>query len=406
MPAVEISIGQRVEGELVGDTAARYILNAADGKIVYIDAHDSCVAGLTWRLLQPDGAQGAGTDACVDLGRRVLDLAGDWTIEMRSDASVGGTFAFTVLEVPPTSEKAISLGAAETGEVTNVGEWRRFVLAAQAGQIVYLDAQGDCVAGLWWRLLRPDGGLAAFNDSCVDLGRRVLDASGDWAIEVYSDSTATGPFSFRLLGVPPPQVLSVAVGESVDGVVAAIGEIHSYRFVAAVGQIVYLDSQGECVDALWWRLLRPDGGLASFNGTCTDLGREVLDVGGEWRLEIYSDSVATGAYAFRLLGVPVPVESLIAVGQHISGQITEVGEWHRFRFAATTGQTLTFDGQGDCIADLWWRVLRPDGSLAAFNGTCSDLGPVTVDVGGDWFVEVYSDFLATGAYAFTIAPTP
>jgi hypothetical protein len=77
-------------------------------------------------------------------------------------------------------------------------------------------------------------------------------------------------------------------------------EVDRYRFTAIADQVVYLDAQGDCVDDLWWRLLRPDGTLFDFERTCQDIGREVLPEAGDWVIEVYSDTKAVGAYSFTL----------------------------------------------------------------------------------------------------------
>jgi hypothetical protein len=93
------------------------------------------------------------------------------------------------------------------------------------------------------------------------------------------------------------------MGQQVEGNLAA-GATDRYTFTASAGQVIYFDALGDCVDDLWWRLVRPDGTLSSFQNVCTDIGRRVLDVPGSWAIEIYSDGQASGAYSFTLTTVP------------------------------------------------------------------------------------------------------
>ena len=128
----------------------------------------------------------------------MLPEAGDWVIEVYSDTTAVGSFAFTAISVPAASESVITVGDAVTGQIEAIGAWHRYRFTATAGEVVYLDAQGDCVDGLLWRLLQPDGTPVAVAAACNDLGRQVLPVAGDWIVEVYSDTTAVGSFAFTI----------------------------------------------------------------------------------------------------------------------------------------------------------------------------------------------------------------
>ncbi len=395
-------IGETVTGELAPGVTDRYALTVDAGSIVYLDAEGTCVDGLSWRLMRPGNVLAAFDVSCNDLGRRVLAEAGSWTVEIYSDSGVGGEYAFRTIDVPPVEEGTVAPGQSVSGEVSAIGEWDRYALTATAGQVVYLDAQGDCVDGLFWRLLRPDGVLSTFAAVCDDLGRRVLDVAGDWALEMYSDGLATGAYSLSVIAAPSPEEDATAPGQTVSGEISTIGEWDRYTLTAAAGQVVYLDGQGDCIDDLWWRLLRPDGVLSTFAAACDDLGRRVLNVAGDWVIEVYSDGLATGSYAFGTIAVPAVSEAPISVGQSVNGEIASVGEWHRHTLNATAGQVVNLDAQGDCVDDLWWRLLRPDGVLSTFAAVCNDLGRRELDVAGPWVIEVYSDRFATGSYTFRL----
>jgi hypothetical protein len=223
---------------------------------------------------------------------------------------------------------------------------------------------------------------------------------------VYADDLATGAYAFRLIDVPPTRLGAVATGQTISDATSRIGEWHRYRLHADQGDVVYLDALGDCVSGLYWRLIRPDDTLSTFETTCRDIGRRVLDVAGDWSIEIYSDGLETGAYSFKVIAAPPVRVSPIRSGQAVSGTIGAVGEWHRYGVQASAGQRIVIDAQGTCVPDLWWRLLRPDGTLMTFETTCTDSAVRTLDVAGTWFVEVYSDTMATGSYSFTVTAAP
>jgi hypothetical protein len=402
-----IDLGATVSEQLAAGTTERYHFTAQAGDIVYVDGGDACDPALDWRLLRPDGVLSAFQPGCIDIGRRVLESPGEWRLEVYSDDQVGGSYSFRVLAVAEPREQPVHLGESASASTTDVGEWHRYTLDAVAGQVVYLDAEGSCDSGdLWWRLLRPAGVLSTFARACNDLGRRVLDETGVWVIEVYSDDLHTGSYAFRVIDVPAARETPTTVGATVSDSTSRVGEWHRYRLTATAGQIVYLDALGECVDRQYWRLLHPSGVMHAFAATCNDMGRRVLAEAGNWIIEIYSDELAVGAYSFQVIGVPTVKSGTIALGRNVSDTIAAIGEWHRWTLSAQAGDRVVVDTVGECVPDLWWRLLRPDGVLSTFNSTCTDGDVRTLDVAGEWVVEIYSDVMATGAYSFTVNAAP
>src|SRR3954451_7935784 len=193
-----------------------------------------------------------------------------------------------------------------------------------------IDTPQTCDPALDWRLMRPDGAVVAIERQCVGLGRKVLPEAGEWRIEIYSDESGSGAYSFNVLPVPPTAVRAITVGEQISGSTTAAGEWHRYTFAAVAGQVVYLDAQGSCDSPLSWRLLSPDGALRTFERACVDIGRRVLDVAGEWIIEIYADDPSTGSYSFQLIDAPATRVTPIELGATVSDSTTRVGEWHRY----------------------------------------------------------------------------
>jgi hypothetical protein len=196
------------------------------------------------------------------------------------------------------------------------------------------------------------------------LGACILDVglTGD---PTYAASAATVAVALQTGVAPVLEGTPTEVGLTIEATLAA-GTVDRYTFSASAGQIVYLDALGDCVDDLWWRLLRPDGALTTFQKICTDLGRRVLDVDGQWAIEIFSESGAGGQYSFTTIAVPEVEELSLIVGQTVSGATSAIGEWDRYTFNASAGQIIYFDALGDCVDELWVRLLLPDGTLSSF----------------------------------------
>jgi RHS repeat-associated protein len=338
------------------------------------------------------------------LSNCVLDVA------VTGDASYAGGAA-TVASGQERAAARIDIGLPIPRELRvagNLGAGRveKYHFTATAGDVVYLDADVACGQDLRWRLLAPDGGVLVTEEACRDLGRRVLQAAGEWRIEVSSASGATGPFAFRVLTAPKPVQRDIAIGGTGSGALTAAGEVHRYAFEASAGQRIYVDSTVGCDSPLLWQLRGPEGGVYDIARTCEDLGRQVLPTGGQWVLELYADGLETGTYGFRLLAVAAPTERTISIGQAVNDRIEAVGDAHRYRFAGQVGQRIVIDTGQPCTGEILWRLLRPDGGATTIGTSCTDSSAQTLDVGGDWIIEVFSDTTATGAYTFTVTTAP
>ena len=71
-----------------------YTFSAKAGDVVFLGAQGTCVNGLLWRLTAPSGSGLSIASACVDLGRVVLPDAGTYKIEIYSDGTAAGPYAF------------------------------------------------------------------------------------------------------------------------------------------------------------------------------------------------------------------------------------------------------------------------------------------------------------------------
>ena len=194
----------------------------------------------------------------------------------------------------PALDKKVS------GTIATPSQVDKTTFSAKAGDIVYLDAQGACVAGLTWALVGPaGGGDIGLSYSCTDLGRFVLKDAGTYTVVVNADGSTAGAYSFEIIGAPPERTSTIAVGQTASDKITRIGEWHAYTFAATAGEIIFLDAQGACVGGLNWRLIDPSA-KSNIGNACDDLGRFVLANAGTYTIEVYSDGTATGAYKFQL----------------------------------------------------------------------------------------------------------
>ncbi len=92
-------------GQTISDTTTRigewhrYTFTAKAGDVVVLDGLGACVDGLLWRLVGPAGNIILG-HSCDDLGRVVLPDGGTYGVEVYSDGTATGAYAFQVRAGP------------------------------------------------------------------------------------------------------------------------------------------------------------------------------------------------------------------------------------------------------------------------------------------------------------------
>jgi hypothetical protein len=69
---------------------------ATAGQVVSLDATGPCTDDLVWRLVGPLGDGLAFSDSCADLGPTTLSTTGTYTIQVYSDATATGAYAFVL----------------------------------------------------------------------------------------------------------------------------------------------------------------------------------------------------------------------------------------------------------------------------------------------------------------------
>jgi hypothetical protein len=195
------TLRKRVTGTITkAGQVDRTTFDAKAGDVVYLDALGACSNGVLWRLVAPSGSGDLSLGhSCDDLGRFVLADPGTYAVEVYTDTDgATGAYAYDIVGAPVERTSPLTLGKVVSDATTRVGEWHRYTFDAKAGDVVVLDGRGPYVPGLLWALVGPSGSRLSLGTASEDLGRIVLPDAGTYAVEVYADGTATGPYAFQV----------------------------------------------------------------------------------------------------------------------------------------------------------------------------------------------------------------
>lgn len=197
----------------------------------------------------------------------------------------------------------------------------------------------------------------------------------------------------------------------------------TYTFTAEAGRQVILDvlRKAPALASTRWRLVN-EAGAAVFDRTLGDTGIVTLASAGTYTLVVGGEaSGGTGAYAFKLIGLPLPGRFAISIGDTVSdgapgqgaGKVEEAFGKDFYTFTAAAGQRVLFDLQNVAVtlSDIRWRLLAPNGSVIfdkplGYSGGF-DPGVFTMPAAGIYTLVVGSDTNGgTGAYGFQLRNPP
>ncbi|MGE3164653.1 MAG: putative Ig domain-containing protein [Planctomycetota bacterium] len=401
---VPIGIGDTIQGEIpeIGDVR-EYAFSAPAGQVVFLDSiASSNTAGLNWRL---DDRWGrtllSNTTSFGDLGPVTLIGGDDYRITVLGEGLGTGTFEFALIGV--TNETgSFAIDATVTGQITAPGQRFDYSFVGAPGQRIYLDVIATSnAAGLNWILSDSLGReLLPRTGSLADVGPFTL-VGGGYGLTILGEGAAVGTYEFRVANVVDDAV-SVAIGDTVSGTLV-IGQVDTFTFSATAGQRLFLDVVTTSNSAgLNWILADDQGReLLARTGSLVDVGPFAL-AGGDYVLTILGEGASVGTYEFR----PVAVTdggSAIAVGDTVTGGITDPGERDDYTFSAAAGQMVYLDVVTTSnSAGLDWILRDSYGrDILAQTTSLADQGPFTLQAGMHT-LSVVGEAGAVGTYEFRL----
>jgi len=406
-----------------------YTFTAPANRLVYFDVLSAPIR-VFWSLYASDGTAVFSGRYMPnnDVGRVALPHAGTYRVRVYSDNASTGTYSFRLTGITTDSAFTIAVGdtvtnglpAAGSGKLEVPGTFDDYFFDATTNPVVYFDVL-SAPFRLFWSLAAPDGSTV-FSGRYMpnnDVKRVEMPMPGLYRLRVYSDTDATGSYSFRMSNVVD-QTVNLAVGTLVtNGVPSAgagnletPGAYDDYLFTAPTNRVVYFNALSAPY-RLFWTLLAPDGSVpfSSHYLPNNDVGRVDLPVAGIYRLRVFSDTDVTGPYSFSLSNV-VDQAFTIAIGSIVTngvpapgaGRLQSAGADDLYTFAANAGQSVHFSDRDASPRVASWRLVAPGGTQL-FNDTLNgaDPGTFTLPTTGTYNLHVRNNSAqASVAYSFAL----
>ena len=418
-----------------------YIFNVNAGQAIYLEDLSGANPYLgVYRIYDQYGSQIAANWLNGGNNWQGNLAAGTYTIVVNNNGGTAtGTYSFALLGVPAPQAFSLSLGQTVTngvpvpgaGVIATPGASQAYTFTATNGQTVYVeDLSGNSPYVGYYRIFDPNGNQLVGNWlNGQNQWESTLSQAGTYTIVVNNaGGTATGNYSFALLGVPAPQAFSLSLGQTVTngvpvpgaGVIATPGASQAYTFTATNGQTVYVeDLSGNSPYVGYYRIFDPNGnqlvgnwlnGQNQWESTLSQAGTYTIVVNN-------AGGTATGNYSFALLGVPTPQTYSLSLGQNVTngmpapgaGVIATPGASQAYAFTATNGQLIYLEDMSGAAPYVgYYQVIDPYGNVIAanwLNGGNNWQG--TLGLAGTYSIIVNNDGgPATGTYSFALLGVP
>lgn len=345
-----------------------------------------------------------------------------------------GNYNFGIHVLPP-SNAPITIAIGDTisrdipiegaGVIEIKGELDTYVFPGEAGQEIVFDwISGSSLTFDWW--VYAPSGMGIIADHRVDDWQITLPETGIYTLLVKGDDeNHVGVYSYRIIDVPPPDILTMSVGDTISngvpfdgaGNLEVPGAVDIYEFTASAGEeVVFNWISGVNFD--WW-LTSPTEVTVFSDSRILSFGRQVvLPETGDYTLFVDANGIDdTGTYSFSTNYVP-PVDGpiLIMFGQMVSddspiegaGDIEVKGAIDVYEFPATAGDQIILEWlNGDVYNFKWWLTSPSDEQVFYQIHTTTkgffapETGMYTLAIAGNTIVD-------TGTYAFVshLVPLP
>jgi hypothetical protein len=406
-----------------------YVFAAPSNRLVYFDVL-SAPFRVFWSLYAPDGSTifSGRYMPNNDVRRLALPQAGNYRLRVYSDNTSTGTYSFRLTGITTDSAFTISVGdtvtngfpAAGAGNLEVSGSYDDYFFDTTTNPVVYFYVL-SAPFRLFWSLAAPDGSTV-FSGRYMpgnDVRRLEMPMPGIYRLRVYSDTDATGTYSFKLSNVLD-QTINLTVGTGVTnglpssgaGNLETPGAYDQYLFTAPANRLVFFNVLSAPY-RLFWTLYAPDGSLP-FNARYmpnNDVGRAELPVAGVYRLRIFSDTEITGPYSFSLSNI-VDQSFSISIGSVVTngiptagaGLLQTAGSEDLYTFTANAGQSVRFNDRNSSPRVASWRLVAPGGSqLFNDNLDGADPGTFTLPLTGTYNLHVHNNSAAAPvSYSFAL----
>ena len=404
--ATEIALDTEITGTITTSLETKvFQFDATGGQQLYFDSAGN--QDIRAAVYGADNQQLGNSFSLRDF-TAIVPTDGTYTLILQSDSTNAVDYNFRLV-TPEIEQTTLVIGDVATGTLGEAGEEDVYLIEGTAGQRIWFDGLKADSRSIVGRLISP-AGIQIFSNTRSDRnsGAIILPDSGTYSL-VISGTDETGDYSFQLLDLATNaiNITSQVAAEAEINVTFDSGlQTKLYEFNGTAGQQLVFDSLSTSGSAISnWQLHGPDNAIIAQAGITSDFAAS-LPADGTYTLVLGGNSSSPFDLTFKVSKqvveeVTIDLSDTI-IGDTISGTLTEAGEQDIYKFSATAGQRLLFDGLGSTTFKANARLVSPTGVEVLRNTTSNfDSRPFILTESGEYSLIVSAND-QTDDYSFRL----
>lgn len=419
--ATSVTPGAATAGTLdSGNNTNLFRFQGTAGQAVYLASQVTSGSGFLddWRLVDPYGNVGPAQTLGNDIGRITLGNTGTYAllVEGAINNSVPVEYTLNVVPEIDPAPQALTLGAAETGNLTLPGERDTYTFHLDADAPLYFDSlMSD--AGFNWSLSGPAGtsvsgrSFGATDVTSTNSGNPnpvVNVVAGDYTLTVAASGGSTGAYGFQVLNLAaaPP----LPADTPVSGTLVGGNSTNAYSLTVVAGDSYSFSNIVPTSFANGWRVIDGYGNTLVAASQPTNMLLTFRNAGNVTLLiEGANSNTADANYTIEasFLGNTPPTDPAatpLSFGTTVNATPVTVNSEERYSFHLAAGTLVYFDSLTN--DSFYWSLVGPLGTAVSFrpfahsDGVDGPNSPVMNLAAGDYIVTIVGSSAA--AYSFRL----
>ena len=337
-------------------------------------------------------------------------------------ALIQGTVANGSVTVMPAGGSQLPLDQYVSGVIATPGQADRWTFYGQAGHSIEVGlVAGDGAAGaqvlpilqyLQLHLIGPTGTMLEALNSTISYGSLSftinLPASGNYVVIAQAASqnpSSTGSYALIAIDTTPVAKGTIVPNQQENGTIGSPYGVDDWTYTAAAGTQVQFALAAASSSGLEYSLTGPNGFVGFTNATGSS-GQITLPSSGSYSLTVEDSGGSTGSYSFELFQTS---QTVLVPGTPYLGTFAGTGQIQIFEVPISVAGPATFTLTDDDTSDhneLYVKygsapTLESYGYAADAAGASQNIVVPDAEA-GNWYVLVYSEYVASAPASFTL----
>jgi large repetitive protein len=402
--ATPLTLGTTYAGAIAvpGQTNA-FTFNGVLGQRLFFDSLVSDQLQIYVTLISPSGAQLSSRRHTDEGSPWMISEPGQYTLAISAIGSTTGAYGFRLLDL--STAPPLIFGSTTSDQLSPALACNMYQFNGKRGQRVSIQWGAFATNQIQWQLISPANAVLAQGQTYYqNLTPITLPMDGSYVVMLEPMAPGNSPVVYQFLAsdLTDSPVATSGLGTAHAGTISA-NVTNSFTFTAPAGLPFYFDSLDASGQSLVVDLIDPKTNVVFTVAEITDSGPWVLPFSGTYTLNVRGPNGASGNYNFRLLDLTQ--SPALTLGTATTNTLATPYQTDFYQFTGNTGQRLYYDNLANSSVNVSVDLLGPDGQFPLSSIIYNDLGPVTLQASGTYYLRFRSGVASSTPYQFNLLDT-